>query len=323
MVESHKSQGRLKPAKLHCRDWRRPLLPNLLATHFQSCVWLIFVPQVSRMESPPPARLARWVITILVLFLSIEGCDYAPQRYLAMAEERWNQGDYLGAAREYERIIHEYPKSGPAAEAYFWTGIITYLYLHDPQRGLEAFSKLVTDFPKSSQVPAALRYMAEIYDQRLGQPRRAIVAYQRLIGSSRDPQEIIESQYRIGEIYLELGDFDQARTEWELLMHRDPKGSWSDRALYHIGSTYFLQGQYLQAIAAYERLLADYPQSELIIDTKYGIANSLEETDRLEEALQRYRELETSYPTPGVIRLRIKSVEKRLKSGEAIPEKTS
>jgi len=240
-----------------------------------------------------------------------------------MAEERWNQGDYLGAAWEYERIIHEYPKSGPAAEAYFWTGIIAYLYLHDPQRGLEAFSKLVADFPRSSQAPAALRYMAEIYDQRLGQPRRAIVAYQRLIGSSRDFQEIAESQYRIGEIYLELGDFDQARTEWELLMRRDPKGSWSDRALYRIGSTYFLQGQYLQAMAAYERLLVDYPQSELTIEAKYGIANALEETDRLEEALQRYRDLETHYPTPGVIRLRIKSIEKRLKSGETIPEKTS
>src|ERR1700751_2224771 len=96
---------------------------------------------------------------ILLLFLSLQGCDHAPQRYLEMAEERWNQGDYLGAAREYDRIIHEYPKSGPAAEAYFWTGIIAYLYLHDPQRGLEAFNKLVADFPKSSQAPSALRYM--------------------------------------------------------------------------------------------------------------------------------------------------------------------
>src|SRR5262245_18613718 len=58
------------------------------------------------------------VVVILIFLLSLEGCDHAPQRYLAMAEERWNQGDYLGAAREYERIIHEYPKSGPAAEAY-------------------------------------------------------------------------------------------------------------------------------------------------------------------------------------------------------------
>jgi TolA-binding protein len=262
-------------------------------------------------------------IAILLLFFGLQGCDHAPQRYLEMAEERWNQGDYLGAAREYDRIIHEYPKSGPAAEAYFWTGMIAYLYLHDPQRGLEAFSKLVSDFPKSSQAPSALRYMAEIYDQRLGQPRRAIVAYQRLIGTSKDPQEIAESQYRIGEIYLELADFDQARTEWELLMRQDPKGSWSDHALYRIGSSYFLQGQYLQAIAAYERLLADYPQSELAVEARYGVANSFEETDRLQEALQRYHDLEASYPTPGVIQLRIKSVEKRLKSGETSPEKTS
>ena len=64
-------------------------------------------------------------------------------------------------------------------------------------------------------------------------------------------------------------------------------------------------------------------ESELAVEARYGIANSFEETDRLQEALQRYHDLEASYPTPGVIKLRIKSVEKRLKSGETNPEKTS
>jgi TolA-binding protein len=291
---------------------------------------------VSSLQSkrrPETAKAGSWIffLTALVVLTS-SGCDHTPQRYLEMAEERWDQGDYLGAVREYERIIHEYPKSGPAAEAYYWTGIIAYLYLQDPQRGLEAFSKLVSDFPKSSQARGALRYMAEIYDQRLGQPRQAIVAYQRLIAISRDPKEIAESQYRIGEVYLELGDFDQARTEWDLLLRRDPDGNWSDRALYRIGSSYFLRGQYLQAMAAFERLLAKYPQSEMTMEAKFGIASSLEETDHLEEALQRYRELEKRYPTPGVIGLRIKSIERRLKSGvpgpsipaaSGRPEKTS
>src|SRR3990172_3706295 len=167
-----------RPISLPMRGMVGSLKPEQRAEPHGSCPWI-------------------FILTILGFSL-LAGCDRAPQRYLKMAEERWNQGDYLGAAREYERIIHEYPKSGPAAEAYFWTGIIAYLYLHDPQRGLEAFSKLAADFPKSSQAPAAFGYMAEIYDRRLGQPQRAIVAYQRLIGSSRDPQEIAESQYRIG-----------------------------------------------------------------------------------------------------------------------------
>ena len=287
---------------------------------------------LERKRRPETTGAVRILVVTILVVLTHTGCDHAPQRYLEMAEERWDHGDYLGAAREYERIIHEYPKSGPAAEAYYWTGIIAYLYLQDPQRALEAFNKLATDFPRSSQAHSALRYMAEIYDQRLGQPRQAIVAYQHLVAVSRDPEELGESQYRIGEIYLELGDFEQARTEWDLLLHRDPNGNWSDRALYRIGSTYFLRGQHLQAIAAFERLLASYPQSEMTIEAKFGIASALEEADRLEEALQRYRELEKTYPTPGVINLRIKSIERRMKPGvtgpsipsaSRSPEKTS
>ena len=275
---------------------------------------------VLKCKRRPKTAGAAWVLIVTALVvLTHTGCDHAPQRYLEMAEERWEHGDYLGAAREYERIIHEYPKSGPAAEAYYWTGIIAYLYLQDPQRGLEAFSKLASDFPRSSQAHSALRYMAEIYHQRLGQPRQAIVAYQHLVAVSRDPEEIGESQYRIGEIYLELGDFEQARTEWDLLLHRDPKGNWSDRALYRIGSTYFFRGQYLQAIASFERLLNSYPKSEVTIEAKFGIASALEDSDRLDEALQRYRELEKTYPTPGVIDLRIKSIERRLKPGLNVP----
>lgn len=234
---------------------------------------------------------------------------------MAQAEGRWKQGDYLGAIQDYRRIIEEHPKSAVADDAYYWIGTLESLYLHDDVHAVLTYQKLIHDYPASPHRLSAQQAMAEIYDYKLHDLRRAITEYQKLIEKDSDPKLREKIQYRIGEAYMDLNDLDQARTEWDLLVKQAPQSSWADNALYRIGNTHLLQAQYQLALTVYQDLLVRYPGTDMRTETQFGIAQCLEETERLKEALAKYRELETDYSNPQIIQLKIRNLERRLKSG--------
>ena len=248
---------------------------------------------------------------LIVLGLAV-GCSNGSRKLLESAENRLRQGDYLGAVQNYRTIVEDYSKSPEADDAYFSIGTIEVLYLQDYQGALLTFRSLIRDYPKSPLLPKAQQWIAEIYDQKLHRPQTAIAEYQKLVEMTDDPALRDEIRYRVGETYVTLNDLDQARAEWEELLRDSPSGARADNALYRIGTTFFLEQEYDQALKSYERLVKNYPDSELRAEALAGIAGCYEEMDQPETALEKYREVEPLYPNPGVIQLKIKSLEEKL-----------
>jgi hypothetical protein len=67
-------------------------------------------------------------------------------------------------------------------------------------------------------------------------------------------------------------------------------------------------------LSIYQETARRYPQSDVRVETRFWMANCLEELDRLDEALREYRLLANSYPNPEVIKIKIHSIESRLKT---------
>jgi tetratricopeptide (TPR) repeat protein len=247
--------------------------------------------------------------------------ERTPKRYFETAEQKLRADDYLGAVQDYEKITEEYARSRWAPEAYFWVGVIYFLYLDDPPKAIRSLQKSIqmADLQPDHLV-AARQYIAEIYQKKLNKPKEAIAEYEKIMQESPEPEQVLESQYKVGELYFDLGDFEQARTEWDLLVKKNPSSRWAPAALYRQGSTYFITGNCKEAVVLYQRLLTDYPEKELShYYAKFDMANCLEEGQRLAEALQLYKELEGHYPNKDLLSSKIKRLEK---SGGAVKEES-
>lgn len=254
---------------------------------------------------------------LTALFLTVwsvwSSAERVPKRYLESAEQKWRADDYLGAVREYEKITEEFPRSKYVPEATFWSGVLYYLYLNDPQKAVDALEKtirLTASTPKTPHALSARRYLAEVYEKKYGKLREAISEFEKVMELSDDPDQTLESQFKIGELYLAQGNTEQARTEWDLLVKRDPKSRWAPPALYRQGSSYFIEGKCKEAVGFYQRLIADYPDSDMSPFAKFRTANCLEEGNQVEEALKAYRALEGQYPNKELLEAKIKQLEK-------------
>lgn len=251
------------------------------------------------------------------------GCEPSPKALFESAEDRWKQGDYLGATQSYKHLIDEYPKSDWVGEAHYAIGTIEYLYLNNYPKAVEAFETVVSYDPTGPLAMKAHRNLAEIYIEKYQDRRQAIAEYRKLLEKVPDRTAREEIQFRMGELYFDEGDFEQAQNEWGRLAEQHPEGPWADNARYRIGSTYFAQGQYADALGIYQDTITRYPESDVATELKFWAANCLEELGRFEDALELYQSIEGIYPNPQVIQVKIRSARNQMKTipeGRPIPQ---
>lgn len=252
---------------------------------------------------------ASWIF--LVWAVGLAGCGESPHKLVQQAEQRYNAGDYLGALSLYEQVAENFPKNQMADDALYWMGILHHLYLKDDAKALQSFQRVVKGYPASPFAIDSQRYTATILE-RFKKTRQAIEAYEHLVEISPDPKVMQEARYKIGDLYFESGDLEQARNEWDALLKKYPDGVFTDKALYGIASTYFVQGQCADALKVLDQLIEDHPQSSLATDARFRAASCLEEEGRIQEALNRFKEVVDSYPNRQVVEMKIKALSEQL-----------
>ncbi|MFQ5579759.1 MAG: tol-pal system YbgF family protein [Nitrospiria bacterium] len=259
-----------------------------------------------------------WLCAVSATFWWIlSDTERTTRKYLESAEIRWAKEDYLGAIRDYERIIEEYPRSPMVSEANYWRGVAFFLYLDNNEKAIASFNESIRTAVSSLDKNHALKahlYIAEIYEKKLNQPKKAITVYEKVMEITSDLDQVLEVQYKVGSLYFDLGDMEQARVEWDLLAKKDPRNKWAPAALYRGGGTYFILGMCDEAIEIYKTLYTEYPEHETSPFAKFRAANCLEENKAQAEALQLYKELEGVYPNEEILTGKIKKL-KRLTRG--------
>jgi TolA-binding protein len=229
-----------------------------------------------------------------------------------VAEDLWEKGFYSEAAVKYDSIVNDYPHSRLSPPALYKKGVIESVYLLDYDSALNTFKKLIVLFPESEEIPQAKRQIADIYMSHLKDYEKAILAYEQLIAEEAiDNIETI--LFTIALAYIKTGDLEQGRIELHNLISRYPSSSLIPRAYFEIANSYMVEGEEEQAINNYRKIIEFYPSSTFYIDSQFGTAVALEEQGKLTEALTLYEELEGEHPNPSAVRVRISSLENRLK----------
>ncbi len=237
--------------------------------------------------------------------------EWAAKRLMSVAEEKLDHNDYLGAIQDYDRVIETYAKSRLVSEAYYWKGLVSFLYLDDSEKAVSSFKKVIekeTALGIQMNNISALGYLAEIFEKKLDRPLEAIASYEEIIARSTDSVQSLQIRYKIGEIYFAMGDMAQARVEWDLLVENGPTSSWAPAALYRKGGSYFVTGACTKAVQIYKELFTDYPDNKMSGFAKFRAANCFEIKKQPAEALELYKELEGNYPDQGLIQQKVKTL---------------
>jgi TolA-binding protein len=252
------------------------------------------------------------ISTLPAVFLS--GCGVPPEaKIFDEAESLLSEGRYHGAIDGYSRVVDLFPESPYAPKSHYKIGLIYSRYLDDVPRAMEAYSTLLYMYPSSPEVIAARMDRARVFSSR-EENWNAIEEYQWLLENGpRDRQD--RFRYNIAMEYVKMNDFEQARIELEDLISAMPSTPLLPELHYQLANTYYLQGSLEEAIRAYDGVISEFKAHRVGLEARLGKAAALEEAGRLKEALALLKELEDEYPNREAVKIRIHSIEERLKKG--------
>ena len=236
--------------------------------------------------------------------------------FFLQAEIHEQAGDDLQAARLYRSVAEDFPYHDLTEEAWlrearsFWAAGDT----GEAQRILEGFTRR---YPDSERWSAAVLLMARYAAaQGQGDRARALVAGVERIGGgeSLDPAR----QLAIGDVYRQLGDYDQALARYRVVMELPGIRLEAREAVQRMAETSFEAGRYDQAGEYYEQALTGSEDEEVrvILNAQYIIC--LYRQGLFEEAVTARKKFEKYYQneTGRVAGLLLEEAEARLRNEE-------
>jgi outer membrane assembly lipoprotein YfiO len=155
----------------------------------------------------------------------------------------------------------------------------------DYSKAISEFKKLIKAYPQSELAPDAQYYIGRSYEERR-EYYAAFLAYQKVIDiypRSELTEEILERQYRIGNLYFTgkkeklfgvaiISTIDKALEIFDKVVTNSPYGKYADLAQFKIGECYKKDGQFKEAAEAFGKLVSNYPKSLLYEQAKYEAA---------------------------------------------------
>lgn len=248
----------------------------------------------------------------LALLAAAFGLRWGAWRTWARAEEAWERGEYRRAAELFQKMADAYPDEERAAEALFRVGRINYLFLGEVPEAVHVLRSLARREDGGTWALRSQLLLGEIFEVRQGDCRQAIVEYQRFIGMNRGGEGNDEAQLAVARCSFAIGEYEQARAEYENLLERYPDSPLRQRALAGAAGAHSVTGRPGLAIRAYREVLAAGPDPVLAAEARFGIASALEESGDLAGALAELEAARDGYPNPGLVEERIERVRQRI-----------
>jgi len=206
-------------------------------------------------------------ILFVVLFLSQEAFGYwvwtpgtkkfinpkyavkdSPKEQFDYAMGFFNAKDYKRAAAEFERLVKAYEDSEYASEAQYYVGL-SFELQGKHYFAFQNYQKVVEGYPHSTRL-----------------------------------EEVIEREFRIGDMYLNRGGskllgteimtpLDRAVEIFKKVVDNAPYGPFADKAQFKLGQAYKKSELFEEAIIAFQRLVDEYPESPLVDKARFEVAS--------------------------------------------------
>ena len=245
-----------------------------------------------------------------IIFLSSCSSKSLDSR-MTEADSLIGTGDYQSALVLYKKIVKNCPGYAKCSEALIYAGDIEANFKGDRQSAQNSYQKVIELYPLSEGARLARERKASLY-VKSGDYLNAINMYAELLqyypNSDKAPSYLLS----LGEAYMSMGNYDQARVELKsLVQSRIIDSKIRAAALFAYAESFFLQGRLGLAEKAYNVLVQDHPDSELVPEAMMKIATCQEERGFLGDAIETLLKINKKYPNQDVVKSRLEALKKR------------
>lgn len=254
-------------------------------------VWWVLIPKT------PDAQLAKAEKLYLKTELLI------PQLEKKSVPKEKIQSYWQKTLQEYQKVLDRFPKSEQAPMALLKQGMIYEENLNQADAAIAIYKKLIQTYPESTSATEALyRKAGLLADVKKEGPAEleAIEDLKRLINKSPTSQFASKAQFKIGSIYENIKEYQQAVDEYQKVVDNYPTSEEAPQAQYRIGQISQQQlGNTKEAQNAYDKLVQKYPSSKWakVAPALKGKLASEEESQKASDQVKKYygtREAEPS-----------------------------
>jgi tetratricopeptide (TPR) repeat protein len=186
---------------------------------------------------------------------------------------------------------------------------ISYLELGDYPSAVAYYRRIVSLQPATPEAFEARSAIGDIYRDRFNDPLAAIAQYADI--AARDVPGAPQAQLKVARAWLELKNFEQARTEARAVRERWLASPEADEAQLLTAQAWASEGRAEEALGAYRALVERRPSQELVARALEGQALLFAQEGRYDRALELYAQALPIHPNPEAIRTNIEAVARR------------
>jgi len=266
------------------------------------------------------SRLAAMALLALALW----ACA-GPSRKLDEANARRHAGrpaEALGLYREVLAELGEGRLPPDDAEtrlrALRYAADVSYLELGDFHGAVAYYRRLIALTPGTPEAWQARAVIGDIFRDRFADRIGAIAQWAEIAAS---PSEAAPAfQLKVAREYLELKNFEQARTEARILRERWPRGPEADEAQLLTAQAWSLERRTEEALRAFQATVDRRPSAEVASRALEGEAQLYAQRGPgercgpescLDRAIALYAEALAAHPNPDALRRNIEAVRRR------------
>jgi tetratricopeptide (TPR) repeat protein len=247
----------------------------------------------------------------------------SPDGKLEAANALRHQGKQQEALAAYREILGELGdgtiprwETGVRLKALRYAADVSYLDLGDYLGAIGYYRRIVSLYPGTDDAWKARAAIGDIYAQRLGDPRAAITQYAAVAqGDSRDAPRF---QLLVARQYLELKNFEQARTEARILRERWPQSPEADDAQLLTAQAWSLEDRPEEALGAFQAAVDRRPRPEVAALALEGAAQIQARAGRFDKAIELYTQAMPGHPNPDALRTNIDKVRERREAAKTV-----
>jgi tetratricopeptide (TPR) repeat protein len=279
-------------------------------------------PQASPTLRAGCAKRSRRAAAPCLLALALVACNN-PVRRLDDANEARHAGRPREALAGYQEVLAELGEGRlPAAlaevrlRAVRYAADVAYLELGEFTQAISFYRRVVALYPGTPDAWKARAAIGDIYRERLGDRMAAIAQWAELAAS--DAPDAAGHQLKVAREYLDLRNFEQARTEARAVRERWPRSDLADEAQLLTAQAWALEARNDEAQRAFQALLDRAPRPDVAARALEGQAHLAAQDGRLDRAIELYARALPAHPNPEAIRLAIGKVRQRRDSARTV-----
>jgi tetratricopeptide (TPR) repeat protein len=267
-------------------------------------------------------RRAGAASALVALALALAGCSSAEGR-LERANALRHAGKNAEALEAYKEVLGELgdgtiPRwdTGVRLKALKYAADVSYLDLGDYPGAISYYRRIVSLYPGTDDAWRARAAIGDIYVNRLGDRMAAVVQYAAV--AQTEVPEAPRYQRLAARQYLELKNWEQARTEARILRERWPQSPEADEAQLLTAQAWALEGRPEEALSAFLATVDRRPAPAVAALALEGAAQLQAEAGRLDKAIDLYSQALAGHPNQEALRTSLERVRERREAARTV-----